>query len=587
MDIKKWQTGTGEIMADNKNPWEVVSITPIGNQPMVAQPQQIAPPQQVSQNPWDVVSTQPMEKQNMGYGEMLSQAFTNIPSSASNMASGLYQAVTNPVQTVSGMLDVGAGALQKALPKPVVDFVNQFESNPEAAQRAVSMANALGGMYKDRYGSVEGVKNTIATDPVGAMGDLSLLLSGGGGIAARTPMLTKAAPTLRTAAEYTNPLNLVTKPIGAVISPNVAPEVKTLMNEGVTPTAGQILGGGYKRFEEGLTSIPILGDFIKSAQLRAVEDLNQAAFNRALKPIGLQLPKDVVGREAVQFVSDKLDDAYGKLLPNMTVKKDPIFATELTNLRGMVQSGAIDPNAVKAFDRFLDTNIVNKFQGQGAISGETLKNIQSDLREQITRYGKSTDSDQQLIAQALKEVQDQFRQLVIRTNPQNAKELKAIDTGYANFKRVQDAASRVGAEEGVFSPAQLQNAVRAKDTSKDKAQFAKGTAYMQDLSEAGKTVLGGKVPDSGTPYRTMAALLTGGGTAMAGYPAIAGGLLTAPLLYSSPGQSAMATLLAKRPAGAQAISDFVRNNQEAKLAALLSAQQPTRIELNNIAPNRP
>jgi hypothetical protein len=71
-----------------------------------------------------------LEKQNLGYGEMFSQAASNIPSSASNMASGLYHAVTNPVQTVSNLLDVGAGALQKALPKPVVDFVNQFESNP-------------------------------------------------------------------------------------------------------------------------------------------------------------------------------------------------------------------------------------------------------------------------------------------------------------------------------------------------------------------------------------------------------------------------------------------------------------------------
>jgi hypothetical protein len=568
------------------NPWEVVSVTPIGNQPTIA-PAQVAPTQQVGQDPWSVVSTQPLEKQNLGYGEMFSQAASNIPSSASNMASGLYHAVTNPVQTVSNLLDVGAGALQKALPKPLVDFVNQFESNPEASKRAVNMANAIGGMYKDRYGSVEGIKNTIATDPVGAMGDLSLLLSGGASVASKTPALTKLASALQTGSEYTNPINLVSKPIGAVINPNVAPEVKSLMKEGVTPTTGQILGGGYKRFEEGLTSIPIVGDFIKNAQLRAVEDLNQAAFNRALKPIGFELPKNVVGREAVQFVSDKLDDAYGKLLPNMTVKTDSTFKTELANLRGMVQSGAIDPNAVKAFDRFLDTNVVNKFQGQNAISGETLKNIQSDLREQITRFGKSTDADQQLIAQALKEVQDQFRQLVIRTNPQNAKELKAIDTGYANFKRVQDAASRVGAEEGVFSPAQLQGAVRSKDTSKDKAQFAKGTALMQDLSESGKTVLGSKVPDSGTPYRTMAALLTGGGTAMAGYPAIAGGLLTAPIMYSSPGQNLMATLLAKRPAGAQATSDFVKNNQQAKLAALLAAQSTPRIELNNMLPNRP
>ena len=132
----------------DKNPWEVVSVAP------------------ATTNPWEVVQQTPQQPKYMGYGEMMGQAVQNIIPSATNMATGLYQAVTNPVQTVSGLLDVGAGALQKALPKPVVDFVNQFESNPEAAQRAVNAATAVGGAMKERYGSVEGIKNTIATDHV-------------------------------------------------------------------------------------------------------------------------------------------------------------------------------------------------------------------------------------------------------------------------------------------------------------------------------------------------------------------------------------------------------------------------------------
>jgi len=95
-----------------------------------------------------------------------------------------------------------------------VNFVNQFETNPEAAQRAVQAANAAGGMVKERYGSVEAIKNTLATDPVGAAGDLSLLFSGGAGVAARTPMLAKAAPALRKAANVIDPINLAGKAIG-------------------------------------------------------------------------------------------------------------------------------------------------------------------------------------------------------------------------------------------------------------------------------------------------------------------------------------------------------------------------------------
>ena len=173
-------------MAD---PWEVVSVAPASQ--------------------WDVVSTVPAKKRS--WTEVPGEALGNIPSSAANLAKGLYQAVTNPFETVSGAMDVAAGGLQNALPKPVVDFVNQFETNPEAAQRAVQAANAAGGMIKERYGSADAIKNTLATDPVGAAGDLSLLFSGGAGVAAKTPMLAKAAPALRTAASVTDPLNLAAK----------------------------------------------------------------------------------------------------------------------------------------------------------------------------------------------------------------------------------------------------------------------------------------------------------------------------------------------------------------------------------------
>lgn len=179
------------------NPWEVVSVMPATTQ----------------SNPWDVVQQTPQQPKYMGYGEMLGQAVSNIPSSAGNMVSGLYEAVTNPVQTVSGLMDVAAGGLKNVLPKPVVDFVNQFESNPEAAQRAVNAANAFGGVMKDRYGSIEGIKKTIATDPVGAMGDLSTLLSGGAAAVGRIPAAGKVASVLSTAADVTNPINVAGKAV--------------------------------------------------------------------------------------------------------------------------------------------------------------------------------------------------------------------------------------------------------------------------------------------------------------------------------------------------------------------------------------
>jgi hypothetical protein len=520
------------------------------------------------------------------------QMLINAPASLyKNTIGGLYEAASSPLQTATGLMDIAAGGLQNITPKPLRDIINQANVgspflDPAAAQRSQNVANLVGQDYAKTYGTGQGFARTMEEDPFRVAGDLSMLL-GGAGAGAKAANLGKVGNALAQASAVTNPMNALIRPAAAVISPTISPQIQTLMKEGVVPTAGQILGGGYKRAEEALSSVPIIGDFIKGAQGRAMADVNRVAFNRALTPIGEKLPEGVVGREAVQFVSEKLDDAYGKLLPKMTVVQDTPFQTAIASLKSMVQSGAIDPKAVNFFNNWMDNNVLNKFQGQNAITGETLKAIQGDLRETVSRLGASTDADQRLIGTALKEAQDQVRQLVTRSNPQYAKELKAIDTGYANFKRVERAASSLGAEEGIFSPAQLQNAIKAMDRSKDKGQFAQGQALMQDLSESAKTALGNKVPDSGTPYRSMiAALAASGGAGAAGFPAIAASLIASPLLYSQTGQNMLAAILTKRPDFANALATQLNTSDKAKLAALVAAQAgqtPYRIELTGMA----
>jgi len=515
----------------------------------------------------------------------------NAPSSLyENTLGGLVQIATSPVQTAKGLGKAVVGGVENLMP----GSMQALGMNPARVKRAQDVANAVGQEFVRPYTSGAEFSRTMQEDPFRVVGDVSMLF-GGAGAGAKLAGAGKLSNALAQASSVTNPMNALIKPVASVVGGvATSPQIQSLMKEGITPTAGQILGGGYKRAEEALTSVPVLGDFIKGAQNRAMQDVNRVAFNRALTPIGEKLPEGVIGREAVQFVSEKLDDAYGKLLPKMTVVQDVPFQQNISTLKNMVQSGAIDPKAVKFFNTWVDNNVINKFQGQGAITGQTLKQVQSDLRETISRLSASTDADQRLIGDALKETQDQVRQLVTRSNPQYATELKAIDTGYANFKRVEKAASALGAEEGVFSPAQLQNAVKAMDKSKDKREFAKGEAYMQDLSESAKTALGNKVPDSGTPYRALVgAIAAAGGAGAAGFPSVAtalGALAASPLLYSKTGQNALATLLTKRPDIANELATQLRGNEKAKLVALMASQAgqtPYRIELNNMASNRP
>ena len=154
----------------------------------------------------------PAQRRSYALSEVPMQAAVNAPESFLKFGSDIYQAVTNPVQTLTGILDLGAGALRNTLPKNVVSFIDQFDADPAAAQRASAVATSVGGMYKDRYGSYDAIKRTFAEDPVAAASDLSTILSGGATATARiAPAVSKG---LATSAAYTNPAALITKPVG-------------------------------------------------------------------------------------------------------------------------------------------------------------------------------------------------------------------------------------------------------------------------------------------------------------------------------------------------------------------------------------
>jgi hypothetical protein len=161
---------------------------------------------------------------SMSMADVGAQAVQNIPGSAVQFGKGLYEAVTNPVKTAGSMLDIAVGGVNLALPEPVRNFMAKIETNPAAAQRAVNAAKQFGGVFAQRYNSVDALKRTIAEDPVGAAADLSTVFTGGAGLARGTAAATarvapsvsagatQAANILTRRAAQTNPINVLAKP---------------------------------------------------------------------------------------------------------------------------------------------------------------------------------------------------------------------------------------------------------------------------------------------------------------------------------------------------------------------------------------
>lgn len=364
-----------------------------------------------------------------------------------------------------------------------------------------------------------------------------------------------------------------------IIKPLSSEAVKTLAEQGVTMTPGQILGGWLQRAEDAASSLPLVGDAIKGAQRRGLISFNTAAVNNSLKPIGEKLPKGVEGQEALSYARGKLGEAYDSLLPKLKgelnnvptgASAKPSFQQELNNIRAMGKN--LPRQQQRDLERIIDNEVMGKFTKAGKASGETLKQIQETLTRESNNFATGGPYDRTLSG-GIKEIGSALRRMIDDVNPQYSKELGDINKGYAYFKRAQRAGAATGVKDGIFTPSQYNAAVKALDKTKDKRAFSEGTALGQELAQAGKSVLSQTVPDSGTATRAwVEGLAAGGGAHMIGVP-YAGAALAAPAIYSRPGLSAVQAALLSRPQSAQPLAQLVRNSAPALAAGVSPLSQ--------------
>lgn len=134
-----------------------------------------------------------------------SQFAQNVVESGKNFFGGIWDAVTSPKQTGEAVLNLTGGALQKLSPG------GPYPLEP--------YADAVGQMYRNRYGSPGAAVNTLYTDPVGAAADLSMFAGAGAGAlrgvqgAASLAGMTRAANAARTGANILNTASAVSDPV--------------------------------------------------------------------------------------------------------------------------------------------------------------------------------------------------------------------------------------------------------------------------------------------------------------------------------------------------------------------------------------
>lgn len=152
----------------------------------------------------------PDDDKNIDWADVPGAMAENFSDSLSKFAGDFLEAVTSPIQTAKNIGELGYGIVAKVIP---------------GKQPEEEVANAVGQFFADRYGGIDEIKNTLATDPVGFAADLATILSGGGAAVARAPgMAGKLGSIAAKAGGVIDPISGTAKAvsgIGKVAAPAV------------------------------------------------------------------------------------------------------------------------------------------------------------------------------------------------------------------------------------------------------------------------------------------------------------------------------------------------------------------------------
>jgi len=448
---------------------------------------------------WDkssvTMSDAPYQRRTYAGSEVPAEALKNLPKSAASAVSGVYQAVTQPIDTLQTISQAIGGGFYNALPEQAQKFVVNVSENPEGLAKSIDTANAIGGIYKDRYGDWEKIKRTVAEDPVGAISDLSLLFSGGAAAASKVG-LAKTAGALTTAASATNPLNVVVKPVEMMAKPknallqaqkeaNVVRDANVLaaQREGFVVTPGSLTPTGANVIKERIAGKTYL------EQLASIKN-QQMADKIARRAVGLAENSALTPEAMKSIRAAEYTKGYEPIKKLGNIAADNAYLDDLINIESKYTGPSKSfPEAVPdEVGNLIKKYTVDRFDAADAV--DVIKN----LREQASgnfRKGENALAKSQLDISTALESQI-ARNLEASGDPKLAnllEQFKASRQRMAISHTIEDAI-RVGS-----------GSVDAKKLSRDIQNDKFMTGDLKTIAEFANTFPRVNVPPStiGTP----------------------------------------------------------------------------------------
>lgn len=143
-----------------------------------------------------------VDKPPQAWSDVGRRALGNIPPSSVDYGRNVLQAVTHPLDSATTAINAINGAAQQATGSSL------------GMDDHTRLAQAIAEYYANRYGGGENVKESVATDPVGVLADLSLPLTAGGGalkLAGTAGKIGRAGAVMSKAGQVMEPISLAGK----------------------------------------------------------------------------------------------------------------------------------------------------------------------------------------------------------------------------------------------------------------------------------------------------------------------------------------------------------------------------------------
>jgi hypothetical protein len=465
----------------------------------------------------------------------------------------------------------GAQLLERILPQPLVEQVNKLNevlanyglvsplpkggvsemvTQEEQAYQAGRAARGEEGFDVGRLGGnvVSGIIPGAAATRLAGTGVRGAALAGGA-TAALQPVTEgdfamEKAKQVAGGAVFGAGGQKAAEAVGGALNPLLSKAEQTMRDLNVRGTFGQKMGEPVKALEEFAQNLPLVGTAIQNQRQKVLFDFNKGVINKALDKVKLKLPADAIGRDAVQFATDRVDEAYDEVLSRMSFTLTPQVSSGILN--SLNKATLPSPGQRSIVEGIINKVMLDKFPPSGVVDGQQIKNIESSLRKESIKYLSSTNANDREVGDALQIVLKELKKDIYDQNPRLTPQLRRIDSAYGDLAVMKIAAANTGAQSGVFTPKQYQQAVRQADQSRKKARFAEGRARGQKEAEAALEMIG-ETPGAVLEGR-LAGLAKGGGLiGLLAEPTTGGAVIgTTRLMYTDMGQDILDLLLRSR-----------------------------------------